>query len=229
MNESVRLVAGLRTVVAGDARAPLAVVLLHGYGMRATDFAPFGRSLGLPLTLLLPEGPLTAAAGGRGWWQSSREESPLEDGAAARDLATLEPAGLDAAHRGLIAWLDEAQELVPARSWIVGGFSQGGMLALDLVLRGGRRPAGLVLLSASRLALPLWEPQRARLDGLPVYLSHGRQDPDLSFQAGEALRDFVAAGGARLEWLPFDGGHEIPLIVWRGLRKFLAGLLACAR
>ncbi|MGE5183235.1 MAG: hypothetical protein ACM31C_14295 [Acidobacteriota bacterium] len=31
----------------------------------------------------------------------------------------------------------------------------------------------------------------------------------------------AAAGGAHVTWLPFDGGHELPLVVWRGLRKFL--------
>jgi phospholipase/carboxylesterase len=31
--------------------------------------------------------------------------------------------------------------------------------------------------------------------------------------------------GARVFWVPFDGGHEIPLVVWRGLRKFLRALL----
>jgi predicted esterase len=30
---------------------------------------------------------------------------------------------------------------------------------------------------------------------------------------------------APVTWVPFDGGHEIPLIVWRALRKFLNALL----
>jgi len=55
---------------------------------------------------------------------------------------------------------------------------------------------------------------------LPVLVSHGTHDPDLAFSAGEALRDFFRSSGARVTWQPFEGGHEIPLIVWRALRRF---------
>jgi phospholipase/carboxylesterase len=105
---------------------------------------------------------------------------------------------------------------------IIGGFSQGGMLALDWVLRGNQRVDGLALLSTSRVALSEWQPQRERLRNLPVFLSHGAADRDLAFAAGERLRDFLLESAAQLTWTPFEGGHEIPLVVWRGLRKFLA-------
>jgi predicted esterase len=68
-------------------------------------------------------------------------------------------------------------------------------------------------------------PHRARLQNLPVFVSHGVADPDLAFAAGERLRDFVLESGARGAWVSFDGGHEIPLVAWRGLRKFLGSLL----
>jgi phospholipase/carboxylesterase len=55
-------------------------------------------------------------------------------------------------------------------------------------------------------------------------VSHGRGDTDLAFAAGEALRDLLVSGGAAVTWVPFDQGHEIPLVVWRGLRKFLSTL-----
>jgi phospholipase/carboxylesterase len=225
MNDAVREIAGLRTLVAGDRAAPLALVLLHGYGMDPEGLAPFSHSLGVPLLYLLPEGPLSAAAGGRGWWVSSLEEAGEKSAFVPSDLASLEPPGLDVARGRLAAFLDAAAAEFRTPQWVLGGFSQGGMLALDLVLRGALRPAGLVLCSASRIALRLWAPRAERLAGLPVLASHGRRDPELAFHVGEALRDFLAAGGARVEWLPFDGGHEIPLIVWRGVRKFLRGLL----
>lgn len=226
MRDAVRDITGLRTLVAGDRAASLALVLLHGYGMDPEGLAPFSHSLGVPLLYLLPEGPLHAAAGGRGWWMSSREEAPAVSAVTARDLAWLEPPGLDVAHGRLTAFLDAAAAEFRTPHWVLGGFSQGAMLALDLVLRGACRPAGLVLCSASRIALRQWAPHAPRLAGLPVLISHGTRDPDLAFEAGEALRDFVVAAGARVEWVPFDGGHEIPLVVWRSVRKYLRGLLA---
>jgi len=229
MNDSAREITGLHTLVTGDRAARLALVLLHGYGTDPESLAPFTHSLGVPLLYLLPEGPLTAAAGGRGWWVSSLEEAGATSASAPRDLAALEPPGLDAAHSRLSAFLDAAAAEFQTPHWVLGGFSQGGMLALDMALRGTARPAGLVLCSASRIALRLWVPHAERLAGLPVLVSHGTRDPDLAFHAGEALRDFVLVSGASVEWLPFEGGHEIPLNVWRGVRKFLRGLLACAR
>jgi phospholipase/carboxylesterase len=99
------------------------------------------------------------------------------------------------------------------------------MLALDWVLRCARDFDGLVLLSSSRVTTNEWLPRRARLARLPVFVSHGATDTDLAYSAGERLRDFVLESEARVTWVPFEGGHEIPLIVWRALRKFLGALL----
>jgi phospholipase/carboxylesterase len=57
-----------------------------------------------------------------------------------------------------------------------------------------------------------------------VLVAHGSRDAELAFAAGELLRDFARAGGAEVTWLPFQGGHEIPLVVWRALRRQLRQL-----
>jgi phospholipase/carboxylesterase len=57
-------------------------------------------------------------------------------------------------------------------------------------------------------------------------VSHGQADADLAFAAGEALAALLQRGGATVTWVPFTGGHEIPLVVWRAIRKLLAGLSA---
>jgi phospholipase/carboxylesterase len=217
--------AGWRTTVVGESDAPIALVLLHGYAMQPADLTPFAHSLGVPALFLVPQGPVAAPGGGYAWWEVDVAARNNSMSSGARDLAGEHPQGLEAARHQLGAFLDAiAAEFKPGRL-IVGGFSQGGMLALDFVLRGSSRVAGLVLLSASRLALEEWRPARSRLDGLPVFASHGRADRDLAFAAGEALRDFVLDSGARVSWVPFESGHEIPLVVWRGLRKFLGALV----
>lgn len=98
------------------------------------------------------------------------------------------------------------------------------MLAMDYYLEYRPPVAGLVMLSSSRIAIADWTRKCRALDSLPLFLSHGRQDGDLAYTAGEALRDFARAAGARTTWLGFDGGHTTPLPVWRALRKFLTGL-----
>jgi phospholipase/carboxylesterase len=98
------------------------------------------------------------------------------------------------------------------------------MLAMDYVLHGGRRPTALVLLSSTRIAIDDWQPRAHLLADLPVLVAHGHADAELAFHTGELLRDFAASGGARVTWLPFEGGHELPLVVWRALRKLVAEL-----
>ncbi|MBC7973486.1 MAG: phospholipase, partial [Myxococcales bacterium] len=59
-------------------------------------------------------------------------------------------------------------------------------------------------------ASSIWQPRLASLAGVPVMVSHGRQDGLLPFGAAEWMRDQLTAAGAVVDWQPFDGGHEIP-------------------
>ncbi len=195
----------------------MAVVLLHGYAMKPEDLAPFAHSLGVPALFLLPRGPQRGLdSGGYGWWDIDSEARDAALLRGPRDLAEQYPSGLGAARAMLERFIEALAAQYQPHCTVLGGFSQGGMLSLDFVLRSSRSVDALVLLSASRIASADWEPKRERLRGLPAFLSHGRADQDLAFAAGEALRDFMSASGAEVSWAPFDGGHEIPLIVWRG-------------
>jgi phospholipase/carboxylesterase len=191
--------------------------MLHGRNMQASDLAPFGASLGIDAHFVFPDAPL-AAEPGRTWWPVDSEARLREQGA--RDLFTMDPVGRNEA-RAMLGVL--CNEVAAGRRLALAGFSQGGMLAMDYVLHGGRVDA-LALLSSTRIAFEEWQPLLTHLADLPVLVAHGRDDEELSFAAGERLRDAAQAGGAKVTWLPFDGGHGIPLPAWRGLRRFLASL-----
>jgi phospholipase/carboxylesterase len=138
----------------------------------------------------------------------------------ARDLADQHPPGRDHARaliRELLAALSERGSGEPL---LLAGFSQGAMLACDTLLLEEVRAAGLVMMSASRIAIDEWLPRMDRLQGLRAFVSHGREDRDLAFTAGERLEHFLRDGGAAVTWVPFDGGHEIPFRVWREFRSF---------
>ncbi len=201
----------------GDPAAPLVVIVLHGRMMEAADLAPFAKSLGVAAHFVFPDAPLVVQPRGRSWWPVDSEERARRHAAGPMDLHAMDPAGRSEA-RALLAALVES---FAGRTVIVVGFSQGGMLAMDYVLHAPVRPAALVLLSSSRIAFDEWRPLLPRLAGLPVLVAHGTADAELAFAAGENLRDAAIAGGAVVTWLPFEGPHEIPLVVWRGLRKFL--------
>ena len=215
-------------VAVGDREAArVIVVLLHGFQMEPTDLSPFAHSLGLPAWFLFPEAPLAVSPRGRAWWHI---DAKLRDEAIARgprDFAVQYPPDLAAARAGLATFLDVVLVASGGRPVVLGGFSQGGMLACDTLLRAPRPVAGVALLSASRLAFDEWRPFLAagNLRDLPMLVSHGSADPDLAFDAGTALKDCLVDAGADVTWVPFEQGHEIPLVVWRRLKRFVEALI----
>ncbi len=225
MKEEERNLGGLRAVTVGDAStAEQAVVLLHGFTMTARDLAPFAHSLSLPAPawFVFPDGPHAGDPSGHAWWPMDGAERARSIARGPRDFAERHPPEL-AASRDAVSALVTALPLPLARV-VLGGFSQGAMVCCDAVVRGLVRPAALVLLSGSRIAFDEWTPhlEADHLRGLPVFLAHGHSDEDLAFTAGTALRDCLVHAGASVQFHPFDGGHEIPLVVWRALRKFLS-------
>jgi phospholipase/carboxylesterase len=220
-------IAGLRTMVVGpDSDARFLVVMLHGYAMTPEDLAPFARSMGLAARFYLPEGPLESElpTRGRAWWPVDQERKARALAAGPRDLFAEHPHDTAEARDRLSAFLREVRATSGGLPVAIVGFSQGGMLACDLVLREGTPVAALALLSSSRIAADEWTPLATRVKGVPVFVAHGREDDDLAFAAGEGLRDLLASGGATITWVPFDQGHQIPLVVWRRLQKFLGAL-----
>jgi phospholipase/carboxylesterase len=225
MKEETIELAGLRAVSIGDPdSARLAMILLHGFAMSPADLSPFAHSLGAPAWFLFPEGPLPAEPRGRAWWHIDPllREQALAKGA--RDFAVQHPPDLPAARARLSAFINEVTARLHGRPLVLGGFSQGGMLTCDTVLRSTFPLAAMVLLSASRIAFDEWQPllPNGRVKHLPTLVTHGESDADLAFTAGQALRDCLLDAGANLTWLSFQQGHEIPLVVWRQLRKLLA-------
>lgn len=114
------------------------------------------------------------------------------------------------------------QARLPLSSVVLGGFSQGAMLATDVVLSGPERFAALVVLSGSIVKEKAWQARLGALTpGLPAFMSHGQSDPVLPFRIAEDLRDQLRAASADVTWVPFAGGHEIPWPVLERLRAFL--------
>ena len=213
---------GLRTTLVEPTGYPAGtVVLLHGYAMTPDELVPFARSLRLPLLFAFPEGPLPAEPGGRAWWTIDAAARAASVASGPRDLKEEYPAGRAIARSRLQRMLSALRARSDAVPLVLGGFSQGAMLACDHAIVDAAGVDGLVAMSASRIAIDDWMPSIGRLSGLPAFVSHGREDPDLAFAAGEGLRDMLAAAGAAVTWVPFDGGHGIPLVVWRELRRFL--------
>lgn len=235
----VRLAGGPDREGGGD--GPL-LVLLHGFGAPGTDLVPLWRSVRVPpeVRFAFPAAPLVLDPNApdeyapRAWWmidigriQRAVQAGPEAALALAKDPP---PAGMPEARAKVEAFLDacETELSAPRERVVLGGFSQGSMLACDVVLRAERPPARLVILSGAPVSEPEWRPLAAKRAGTRVLQSHGRMDPVLPFSGGEYLRDLLSSGGLEVEWHAFGGGHGIPDGVLERLGPFVAELSAPA-
>jgi phospholipase/carboxylesterase len=221
-------IAGLTTrIVSTTADPKLTVVLLHGFGAGGDDLVPLAQYISVPARFVFPEAPIELGGlygDARAWWllDLARLEHDLRTGAI-RDRRDEIPDGLQEARAALSKFLDElvAKFSIEANGLVLGGFSQGAMLSLDVALHREITPAALVLMSGTLLAASVWEPRMKRLAGVPVLQSHGRGDPLLPFGIAELLRDGLREAGARVDFVEFRGGHEIPPSVLDGVTRLL--------
>ena len=212
---------------------PLTCVLMHGFGAPGDDLVALAGAIDVPpgTELVFPEAPHALAelardpryGDARAWWMIDVAglERALATGTL-RDLSTESPPGLPAARAAMSEVLDELAREAPGRRLVLGGFSQGAMLALDLALREPGRPlAGLVLLSGALIAAREWVPRMTGRAGTPVFQSHGRSDVVLSFAGAEQLRDALTKAGLDVRFQSFQGPHTIPPAVLEELGPWL--------
>jgi phospholipase/carboxylesterase len=209
------------------------VVLMHGYGAPGTDLVPMSqaRELAVPqaVRFVFPEAPLDAGFGGRAWWHidMARLQDRFSAGAVARLTAEI-PEGSAASREAMLGLLEALERDFAAKpeTTVIGGFSQGAMLATDIVLRTERAFAGLAVLSGTLISREEWLPLMSARKGLPVLQSHGRSDAVLPFAVAEQLRDELSAAGLAVTFIPFNGGHGIPGSVLEGLTALIRRVAA---
>lgn len=218
--------AGLTTRVVGD--GPLTVVLLHGFGAPGDDLVALAQFLNVPARFVFPAAPIELGGlygDARAWWRLDlmQLEHDLRTGAI-RDRRAEVPEGLVEVRGQVTRFLDEVQARFSSEKLVLGGFSQGAMVSLDVALHRDSPLAGLLLMSGTLLAESEWAPRMPKLAGMPILQSHGRADPLLPFSIAEVLRDQLTAAGAKLQFVPFNGGHEIPPVVLDGATKLLQAI-----
>jgi phospholipase/carboxylesterase len=110
---------------------------------------------------------------------------------------------------------------VPGDKLILGGFSQGAMLACDVALHSSRPLAGLAMFSTTLLCLDVWQKLIPARKTLPILQTHGELDPLLTIDFAVELRELFRAAGANVDWVQFRGGHELPGPVLEAFARFI--------
>src|SRR5581483_6094885 len=180
------------------------IVCMHGYGANAQDLLPIGMELDLegPARWIFPGGPLTLPEFGpesRAWFPIDEERlARLQRTGERIDVSSSRPAGFDDAIGSAEAMLDALG--VPRSKLVLGGFSQGAMMAVELASRSAERPLGLFVLSGTLVDEPGLRARLAKHRGLRFFQSHGSADAILDYQTARRLHETLTSAGLEGEF-----------------------------
>lgn len=202
----------LETVDIETGTDPVAsIIWMHGLGADAHDFEPIVPALAEPLRRPLrfvfpnaPVRPVTVNAGYpmRAWF----DISVLGGSSVAPDEPGIRESA--AAIRALVR--RENEHGVPTNRIVLGGFSQGGGMAVFSGLRHPGRLAGIVALSGFPLLTSTLDAERQGANQeTPIFLGHGTFDPMVDVRLGEELRSTLESRGYAVEWHTYPIPHTV--------------------
>jgi phospholipase/carboxylesterase len=203
------------------------VLFLHGLGDDGHGWSGMVPVLRLPTTLrvrfLFPHAPVLPVTLNGGYVMPAWYDLQDGDFGARADLA-----GVRASQARVEALLarEYARGVRPGRV-VLGGFSQGGVIALHAGLRHAQPLAGIVALSTYLVGAEALRQETAPANrAVPVFMAHGTADDVVLPAWGEAARDALFGAGHPVEWHAYPMGHEAAPAEIVALAAFLARVLA---
>jgi len=194
----VELSARVRPAAVGAADG--ALVLFHGRGADEHDLFPLLDALDPErrLAAATPRGPLALPPGGAHWY-------------ALGGIGTPEPTTFLSSFGAAAKWVDGflAEQALGYDRLVLGGFSQGGVMAYSLGLGAGRpRPAAIVAFSSFIPTVPGLELDlSAPLP--PVAIGHGTLDNVIGVEWGRRARALLEDAGAAVLYRESQMFHQV--------------------
>jgi phospholipase/carboxylesterase len=204
-----------------------AIVILHGYGADFKDLAPLSSEfeLSTPHHWYFINAPHALdqpySYGGRMWFPIDMMalHAALNSGGGRRFFNAKIPDGFIEASDILVGILEKISSF--HKNLIVGGFSQGSMVAAYAAFSRPELIKALILFSTTFIGEPLWDDHITKAPDFKIFQSHGRMDPVLPVDEAQRFREFLQTKGAQVEYHEFMGGHEIPYAIIESASKFL--------
>ena len=205
------------------------IIVLHGLGADGNDFVPFASELQLqavgPVRFVFPNAPVMPVTINNGY------RMPAWYDIFAPDLVRREDeAGLRRSMAAVEAVLaNEKARGIAAHRIVLAGFSQGCAMALMTGVRHKERLAGIVGMSGYLPLAATTAAERSPANAAtPVFLAHGRQDPVVVIERGQATRKALEQLGYPVEWHDYPMPHSVCAQEVADLNGWLLRVLAKA-
>lgn len=202
------------------------IIWLHGLGADGHDFANIVPQLHLTEELAVrfifphaPIRPITINNGYqmRGWYDIT-----------GFDLASREDAvGIKQSQQAIIALINnEIAAGIPSHKIILGGFSQGGAIALHTGLRCEQPLAGIMALSSYLpLASTLAQEKQMANQTTNIFLAHGISDSVIPLTWAETAKQQLTRMGNPVEWHTYPMDHSVSLEEIQDIREWIISML----
>ncbi len=221
-NDEIR--SGQDQKVRSDQNDEICAIFFHGYGANAHDLCSF-HSMDLPLACrwIFPNGFLRIEEAynnkGRFWFPISRDFATSTIQAKQQSIETLR------IHKEKLLSFIKGFCTDPKKI-VLGGFSQGAIMALHLALEFNPPPRALVFLSGCLFPKENLNLKKKKYTlRTHFFQSHGKSDPLLPYALGEEAFAFLQGLGWEGKLNSFEGEHEIPQEIFLQLQIFLRGRL----
>lgn len=209
-----------------NAPAKTCMLWLHGFGASMDDLVPLKDVIDFPMDVdhYFVNGPLRIPISffmeGRAWFpldMSRLEEASLR-GNTSEVFADSTPPGYLEAVEQVEKFIET--ELSDYETILIGGFSQGSMVANRIALKNPKIKMS-VLLSTTYFDHPGWQEFEVENKDLVGFQSHGRQDMVLPADAAVKMANYLEKNIKEHFSMQFNGGHEIPPVVIQELNQHI--------
>ena len=175
------------------------LVMMHGMTGTSEMMQPFAEKI-LPdgWDLVVPQAQFEHPNRGYTWWRYEGPDQPGRRILSARELSDVDSSLLT------------LSKLLPNDELVLGGFSQGGAMAQEL-LQFDLRIIGIITI-ATRAVRPMELRQRlSEIEKSKILWMHGEEDNRVSLEAGLEIAEIFSESGWDLTQVQHPKGHMIPI------------------
>lgn len=170
--------------------------LFHGYGSHMMDLhglAPY-----LPVNTVCFQAPHDTGFGGYAWypiyWDDEENRIKPEEVVEAQERV----------FANVTEYMADRPELNP--SYLLGGFSQGAIMSMGMYIKNIGNPVGIVAMSG--YVPEPWIRANAPLRDLPLFQSHGTEDPTIPYSWAKSGADYLSNNPSAV-FHTYSMGHSI--------------------